>query len=105
MRQSQQFGLHGRVGERTHIAVDYSAGSSSPFGGGGYGGGYGGYGGYGLGGAKEQKIKIWYEGKPESIIKTVAFGDITLTLPNTRFLNINRNLFGLEGVFEWKTPA
>ncbi len=102
MRQSQQFGLHGRVGERTHIAVDYSAGSSSPFGGGGYGGGYGGYGGYGLGGAKEQKIKIWYEGKPESIIKTVAFGDITLTLPNTRFLNINRNLFGLEGVFEWK---
>ena len=102
MRQSQQFGLHGRVGERTHIAVDYSAGSDSPFGGGGYGGGYGGYGGYGLGGAKEQKIKIWYEGKPESIIKTVAFGDITLTLPNTRFLNINRNLFGLEGVFEWK---
>ena len=103
MRQSQQIGLHGRVGERTHIAVDYSAGSSSPFGGGGYGGGYGGYGGYGgLGGAREQKIKIWYEGKPDSIIKTVAFGDITLNLPNTRFLNINRNLFGLEGVFEWK---
>ncbi len=95
LRQIQQFGLHGRVGQRTHIAVDYSAGGSS-FGGGGYGGGYG------LGGAKEQKIKIWYEGKPESIIKTLSFGDITLNLPNTRFLNINRNLFGLEGVFEWK---
>jgi len=105
LRQIQQFGLHGRVGQRTHIAVDYSAGGSS-FGSGGYGGyggGYGGYGGgYGVGGAKEQKIKIWYEGTPDSIIKTISFGDITLSLPNTRFLNINRNLFGLEGVFEWK---
>ena len=26
LRQIQQFGLHGRVGQRTHIAVDYSAG-------------------------------------------------------------------------------
>ncbi|RKU37382.1 hypothetical protein C6496_09850, partial [Candidatus Poribacteria bacterium] len=70
LRQIQQFGLHGRVGQRTHIAVDYSAGGSS-FGSGGYGGyggGYGGYGGgYGVGGAKEQKIKIWYEGTPDSI--------------------------------------
>ena len=99
IRQQQKIGLHGRVGERTHIAVDYNAGDS-------YGGGYGGYGssygGYGLGGAKEQKIKVWYEGKPESFIKTISFGDITLSLPNTRFLNINRNLFGLEGVFEYK---
>ena len=44
LRQIQQFGLHGRVGQRTHIAVDYSAGGSG-FGSGGYGGGYGGYGG------------------------------------------------------------
>lgn len=97
IRQQQKIGLHGRVGERTHIAVDYNAGDT-------YGGGYGGssYGGYGLGGAKEQKIKIWYEGKPDSFIKTISFGDITLSLPNTRFLNINRNLFGLEGVFEYK---
>ena len=97
IRQQQQIGLHGRVGERTHIAVDYNAGDT-------FGGDYGGsgYGGYGLGGAKEQKIKIWYEGKPDSFIKTISFGDITLNLPNTRFLNINRNLFGLEGVFEYK---
>ncbi len=98
IRQQQRIGLHGRVGERIHIEVDYNAGDT-------YGGGYGGlssYGGYGLGGAKEQKIKVWYEGKPDSIIKTISFGDITLSLPNTRFLNINRNLFGLEGVFEYK---
>ena len=98
IRQQQKIGLHGRVGERTHIEVDYNAGDT-------YGGGYGGsssFGGYGLGGAKEQKIKVWYEGKPDSFIKTISFGDITLSLPNTRFLNINRNLFGLEGVFEYK---
>ena len=100
IRQQQKIGLHGRVGERTHIAVDYNAGDSYGGYGGGYGSSYGG--GYGLGGAKEQKIKIWYEGKPDSIIKTISFGDITLSLPNTRFLNINRNLFGLEGVFEYK---
>ena len=101
IRQQQKIGLHGRVGERTHIAVDYNAGDSYGGGYGGYGGSSG-YGGYGLGGAKEQKIKIWYEGKPDSFIKTISFGDITLSLPNTRFLNINRNLFGLEGVFEYK---
>ena len=103
IRQQQKIGLHGRVGERTHIAVDYNAGDTYGGGYGGFGGGYGGYGGgYGLGGAKEQKIKIWYEGKPNEFIKTISFGDITLSLPNTRFLNINRNLFGLEGVFEYK---
>ena len=49
IRQQQKIGLHGRVGERTHIAVDYNAGDSY---GGGYGGYGGGYSGYGLGGAK-----------------------------------------------------
>ncbi len=102
IRQQQQIGLHGRVGERMHIAVDYNAGNTFGGGTGGYGGYGGGYSGYGLDGAKEQKIKIWYEGKPDSFIKTISFGDITLNLPNTRFLNINRNLFGLEGVFEYK---
>ena len=94
LRQTLRVGLHGRVGERTHVAVDYSDSDDS------FGGGYGGYGGYGggLGGAKQQKIKVWYEGKPDSILKTISFGDITLNLPNTRFLNINRNLFGLEAV-------
>ena len=91
LRQTLQVGLHGRVGERTHVAVDYSDSDDS------FGGGYGGYGG-GMGGAKQQKIKVWYEGKPDSILKTISFGDITLNLPNTRFLNINRNLFGLETV-------
>ena len=99
IRQTLEVGLHGRVGEHTHVEVDYSDS------GGGYGGGYGGYSsgyssGYsgGYGGAKEQRIRVWYEGTETSILKTLSFGDLTLNLPNTRFLNVNRNLFGLEAV-------
>ena len=94
IRQTLQVGLHGRVGKHTHVEVDYSDSGDA------LGGGYGGYGGYsgGFGGAKEQKIRVWYEGGQDSILKTLSFGDITLNLPNTRFLNVNRNLFGLEAV-------
>ncbi len=94
IRQTLQVGLHGRVGEHTHVEVDYSDSGDA------LGGGYGGYGGYsgGFGGAKEQKIRVWYQGGQDSILKTLSFGDITLNLPNTRFLNVNRNLFGLEAV-------
>ena len=98
IRQTLQVGLHGRVGERTHVAVDYSDSGSDSFGR-SYSGGYGSYSG-GFGGAKEQKIRIWYEGTEGSILKTLSFGDLTLNLPNTRFLNVNRNLFGLEAVAE-----
>ena len=100
IRQSLQVGLHGRVGEHTHVEVDYSDSGGDSFGGSSYGS-YGGYSG-GVGGAKQQKIRVWYEGKPEGILKRVAFGDIMLNLPNTRFLDINRNLFGLEAIAEYK---
>lgn len=91
IRQTLQVGLHGRVGKHTHVEVDYSDSGDA------LGGGYGGYSG-GFGGAKEQKIRVWYEGGQDNILKTLSFGDITLNLPNTRFLNVNRNLFGLEAV-------
>ena len=96
IRQTLQVGLHGRVGEHTHVEVDYSD-SGGGYGGGGYGGYSSGYSG-GYGGAKEQKIRVWYEGTETSILKTLSFGDLTLNLPNARFLNVNRNLFGLEAV-------
>ena len=97
IRQTLQVGLHGRVGEHTHVEVDYSDSGGDSYG----GSSYGGYSG-GVGGAKQQKIRVWYEGKPEGILRRVAFGDIMLNLPNTRFLDINRNLFGLEAIAEYK---
>jgi len=85
IEQELQIGLHGRIGKHTHVAIDYSDVDS-----GGYMSSYG--------GGTEQKIKVWYEGDAGDIIQRVAFGDLTLSLPNTRFLSVNRNLFGLEAV-------
>ena len=75
--------IHGRVGLHTHVAVDYNDSGRSQFGG---------------MGQKEQKIAVWYEGDPDSIIQRAAFGDIMLSLPNSRFLNMSRNLFGANVV-------
>ena len=72
IRQTLQVGLHGRVGEHTHVEVDYSDSGGDSYG----GSSYGGYSG-GVGGAKQQKIRVWYEGKPEGILRRVAFGDIS----------------------------
>ena len=52
-------------------------------------------------GRKEQKIAVWYEGDEEDIIQRASFGDIRLNLPNSRFLNMGRDLFGAELVAEF----
>ena len=79
--QAMEIGLHGVIGGHTHISVDYSDVGSDFY--------------SGISG-RRQKIAVWYEGGEKSIIKKVAFGDLTLDLPNTRFLNITRNLFGVQ---------
>ncbi|MFQ6041069.1 MAG: hypothetical protein ACE5PV_09450, partial [Candidatus Poribacteria bacterium] len=81
IEQELQVGLHGRIGKHTNVSVDYSDTGSDYY--------------SGLDN-KQQKIRVWYEGDEEDIIKRVAFGDIMLNLPNARFLSVNRNLFGLE---------
>ncbi|MBD3184834.1 LysM peptidoglycan-binding domain-containing protein [Candidatus Poribacteria bacterium] len=75
--------IHGRVGKHTHVDVDYNDTGRSQYGG---------------MGQKEQKISVWYEGDPEDIIQRAAFGDIRLELPNSRFLNMGRTLFGAQMV-------
>ncbi len=84
IEQELKVGLHGRIGKHTHVSVDYSDIG---------GGNYGGYGGLDN---KEQKIRVWYEGDEGDFIRRISFGDIMLSLPNARFLSVNRNLFGLE---------
>ena len=87
IEQELQVGLHGRIGKHTHVSVDYSDRGSDY---------------YSSFDNKEQKIRVWYEGDENSIIKRVAFGDIMLSLPNSRFLSVNRNLFGIEAAAEVK---
>jgi len=81
IEQELDIHIHGRIGPKTHVDVDYNDAGKSQFGG---------------MGQKEQKISVWYQGSMNEIIQKAAFGDITLDLPNTKFLNINRNLFGAE---------
>ena len=75
--------IHGRIGPKTHVDVDYNDAGKSQFGG---------------MGQKEQKISVWYQGNRDEIIQKAAFGDIRLDLPNTRFLNMSRDLFGAEAI-------
>lgn len=86
VQQELQIGIHGQVGRHTHVAVDYSDAPRAYFG--------------GLDN-KQQRIALWYEGNEESILKKAAFGDITLELPNARFLQVNRNLFGAQVIAEF----
>lgn len=85
VQQELQIGIHGQVGGHTHVAVDYTDAPRAYFG--------------GLDN-KQQRIALWYEGNEESILKKAAFGDITLELPNARFLQVNRNLFGAQIITE-----
>lgn len=77
--------LHGRIGGKTHVDIDYNDTGRSQFGG---------------MGQKEQKISVWYEGGPEEIVKKAAFGDIQLNIPSSRFITMNRSLFGAQVVAE-----
>ncbi len=77
--------LHGRMGGKTHVDVDYNDTGRSQFGG---------------MGQKEQKISVWYEGSPEEIVKKAAFGDIQLNIPSSRFITMNRSLFGAQVIAE-----
>jgi hypothetical protein len=85
IQQELSIGIHGRVGTHTHVAVDYSDANRGNF---------------GSLDNKQQRIAVWYEGTEDNIIKRAAFGDITLELPNARFLQVNRNLFGAQLVAE-----
>ncbi len=87
IEQALEVGLHGRIGEHTHVSVDYSDTGSDYY--------------SGISN-KQQKIAVWYEGGENSIIKKAAFGDLTLDLPNVRFLNLTRNLFGVQLLAELK---
>ncbi len=77
--------LHGRIGGKTHVDIDYNDTGRSQFGG---------------MGQKEQKIAVWYEGSPEEIVKKAAFGDIQLNIPSSRFITMNRSLFGAQLIAE-----
>src|SRR4029077_15656101 len=53
---------------------------------------------------KEDKkdISIVYKGDPDELVQRAAFGDITLSLPQTEFAGYNKQLFGASIEMKYK---
>src|SRR5205814_2335658 len=50
----------------------------------------------------KKDISIVYKGDPDEIVQRAAFGDITLSLPQTEFAGYNKQLFGAEVELKYK---
>ena len=46
--------------------------------------------------ADKKDISIVYKGDPDEIVQRAAFGDITLSLPQTEFAGYSKQVFGAE---------
>ncbi len=78
MEQTQQFRVTGNVGDKVKVSVDQD--SERPF-------------------DFENTIKLNYDGYDDEIIKKIEAGNISLSLPATRFVSFsgkNSGLFGLK---------
>ncbi|MDR2427074.1 MAG: hypothetical protein LBD46_07870 [Endomicrobium sp.] len=79
MEQELQMRILGRVGNRLDINVDYDDT------------------------ADKKDISLVYKGAPDEFIEEAAFGDISVALPTTEFMNYSKELFGLKVDTRYKT--
>jgi hypothetical protein len=47
-------------------------------------------------------ISVVYKGDPEELVQEAAFGDITLSLPSTKFVSYSKQVFGLRTELKYK---
>ena len=79
MEQELQMRILGKVGNRLDINVDYDDT------------------------ADKRDISLVYKGEPGEFIQGAAFGDISVSLPTTEFMNYSKELFGLKVDTRYKT--
>ncbi|MCI0513377.1 cell surface protein SprA [candidate division KSB1 bacterium] len=80
MEQTQQFQVQGHVGEKVTVSVDQNSERAFDF---------------------ENTIKLKYTGFEDEIIQSIEAGNISLSLPATRFVSFsgkNSGLFGIKTV-------
>lgn len=80
MEQTQQFQVQGHVGEKVTVSVDQNSERAFDF---------------------ENTIKLKYTGFEDEIIQSIEAGNISLSLPATRFVSlsgVNSGLFGIKTV-------
>ncbi len=47
-------------------------------------------------------FSVMYKGDPDEVVQEAAFGDITLSLPSTEFVNYSKQLFGIRTALKYK---
>jgi len=77
MQQTQQFKVQGNVGEKVTVSVDQD--SERPF-------------------DFENTVRLNYQGYDDEIIKSIQAGNISLSLPSTRFVSFSATNSGLFGI-------
>lgn len=73
MQQELQVRIKGRVGRKINVNVDFDDTT-----------------------ADKRDISVVYKGDPDEVVQEAAFGDITMSLPQTEFVGYSRQLFGIK---------
>ncbi|MBD3271000.1 MAG: hypothetical protein GF384_00500, partial [Elusimicrobia bacterium] len=50
----------------------------------------------------KRDISVRYKGDPDEVVQEAAFGDITLSLPQTEFVNYNKQVFGIMADLKYR---
>ncbi len=79
LQQQLQVRINGQIGRKVTVNVDFDD-------------------------TKQDKkdISIVYKGDPDEIVQRAAFGDITLSLPQTEFAGYNKQVFGATAELKYK---
>ncbi|MBN1824432.1 MAG: hypothetical protein JW803_08945 [Endomicrobiales bacterium] len=79
MQQELQVRIKGKVGRKITVNVDFDD-------------------------TREDKrdISVVYKGDPDEVVQEAAFGDVTMTLPQTEFVGYSKQLFGVKVETKYK---
>ena len=77
MNQTQRFSVTGRIGEKVTVNVDQDSERTMDF---------------------ENNLKLNYKGFEDEIVQSITAGNISLTLPGTRFVTFSGKSTGLFGI-------
>lgn len=76
-KQTQQFRVEGRVGDKVTVSVDQNSEATFDF---------------------ENTLKLTYEGDEDEIVQRIEAGNVGLSLPSTEFVSTSANHQGLFGI-------
>lgn len=78
LQQQLQVRINGQIGRKVTVNVDFDDTKTD-----------------------KQDISIVYKGDPDEIVQRAAFGDITLSLPQTEFAGYSKQVFGAEAEMKY----